>query len=55
MGFSIVMVPDVEKPALSWWIKSQAAPTPAWVTLINGEAVKAPLYFRTHLEQLRPD
>lgn len=54
-GFSILFIPEVEKPVLSWWIRSPLSPTPAWITLINGEAVKAPQYYRTHLEQLRPD
>lgn len=55
MGFAILTVPEVEKPVLSWWIRSPLSPTPVWTTLINGEAVKAPLYYRAHLEQLRPD
>lgn len=55
IGFSILTIPEAEKPCLTWWIRSPLAPTPSWVTLVNGEAVKAPLYYRTHLEQLRPD
>jgi hypothetical protein len=52
-GFALVLVPEVPRPALSWWIRSPVAPTPAWVTLINDAALKAPLYFQAHLEQLR--
>lgn len=55
IGFSILNVPEAEKPCLTWWIRGPVAPNPSWVTLINGEAVKAPLYYRVHLEQLRPD
>lgn len=55
LGFAILFVPEAEKPVLSWWIASPYSPTPAWITLINGEALKAPLYFRAHLEQLRTD
>lgn len=55
VGFAVVPVPGVEKPAVSWWIRSRAAPNPAWVTLINGAAAGAPGYFRAHLEALGGD
>jgi hypothetical protein len=53
IGISVVLVPDVPKPVVSWWLRSPLAPTPSWVTLLNGDAVTAPLYYRAHLEQLR--
>lgn len=53
VGLSIVLVPDVPRPVVSWWIRSPRTPTPAWVSLMNEAAVKAPYYYRAHLEQLR--
>ncbi|HTE18339.1 MAG TPA: hypothetical protein VK689_08160, partial [Armatimonadota bacterium] len=52
VGLAVVVVPDVEKPMLSWWIRSPSSPTPAWVPLVNSAARNSPLYYRAHLEQL---
>lgn len=52
VGFALVQVPGIEKPVLSWWARSPIAPVPAWFSLHNGAAVKAPGYYRAHLEQL---
>lgn len=51
-GFALVQVPDVATPVVSWWVNSSAVPHPAWIPLANDAAVKAPGYYRAHLEQL---
>jgi len=52
LGFALVRVPGVEKPVLSWWVRSATALHPAWISLNNGAALDAKGYFRAHLEQL---
>lgn len=51
-GFALVQVPDVAAPVISWWVSTPSVPHPAWVPLANEAAVKAPGYYRAHLEQL---
>ena len=48
-GFSILEIPGVEGPVLSWWVRSNRALNPTWVTLINTAAAKEPAYYRAHL------
>jgi hypothetical protein len=52
MGITLVRIPGVEQPCVSWWMASRAAPTPVWITLTNAEALKSPHYYSAHVEQL---
>jgi hypothetical protein len=51
-GFALVHVPEVANPVISWWVSSPSVPHPSWIPLVNEPAVKAPGYYRAHLEQL---
>jgi hypothetical protein len=51
-GFALVEVPDVERPALIWWMLSPASPNPTWVTLANQAATRAPGYQRAYFAAL---
>jgi len=52
VGFALVHVPDTANPVISWWVNSPSVPHPSWIPLANDAAVKAPGYYRAHLEQL---
>ena len=52
VGFTLVRMPDQEQPCVSWWMASRANPTPVWITMINGAALRSPGYYQAHLEQL---
>lgn len=51
-GFAIVAIPGVERPVVSWWLKSRGALLPTWVTLLNASAAGDPNYHRAHLQAL---